>query len=244
MSDRSKPVCLIVGAGTGLGAGLTRVFAQAGFEVLMARRDGDAAQQQAGDFVQQGHDVHALEVDACSAESVERLCAEVSQRFGVPEVVIFNVGANKRASILETTAEDVETLWRTNTLAGFLVGQAAARLMLPRASGTIIFTGATASLRGGNGFAAFAAAKSGLRAMAQSMARELGPQGIHVAHVVIDGGIDSPRIRTTQPQRVQDAGIDGLLQPEHIAEQYLNLHRQPRDCQTFELDLRPWSERW
>jgi len=244
MQDRSKPACLIVGAGTGLGSGLARVFAKAGFEVLMARRDGEAAKQHASELVQQGYDVQAFEVDACSPESVERLFADVNERFGVPEVVIFNVGANKRASILETSAEDVETLWRTNTLAGFLVGQAAARAMVSRGTGSIFFTGATASLRGGNGFAAFASAKSGLRALAQSMARELGPQGIHVAHVVIDGGIDSPRVRQTQPQRVEDAGIDGLLQPEHIAEQYVNLHRQPRDCWAFELDLRPWSERW
>ncbi|HEY7803192.1 MAG TPA: SDR family NAD(P)-dependent oxidoreductase [Orrella sp.] len=244
MIETAKPICLIVGAGTGLGAGLTTTFAQAGFKVVMARRDSQAVTEQMAGFVKKGLDVHGLTVDACEAESVNGLFADVIDRFGVPDVVVFNAGRNQRASILETSVEAFEGLWRANTLAGFLVGQAAARAMVPRGSGSVLFTGATASLRGGNGFAAFASAKSGLRAMAQSMARELGPQGIHVAHVVIDGGIDSPRVRANQPQRVQDAGPDGLLQPAHIAEQYLHLHRQSRDCWAFEVDLRPWSERW
>lgn len=244
MVEMNKPVCLIVGAGSGLGSGLARVFARAGFTAVMARRDESAGLTQAQLLAEQGLDVHAMGVDVTDAASVSGLFADVENRLGVPEVVVFNVGGNKRESVLQTSLADFEGLWQAHTRGGFLVGQAAANAMVARGSGTILFTGATASLRGGNGFAAFAAAKSGLRAVAQSMARELGPKGVHVAHIVIDGGIDSPRIRQTQPQRVEDAGVDGLLQPDHIAEQYLNLHRQPRDCWAFELDLRPWAERW
>jgi NAD(P)-dependent dehydrogenase (short-subunit alcohol dehydrogenase family) len=244
MSDTDKQVCLIVGAGTGLGSGLARVFGHAGFQVVMARRDASAAKQQAATLADLGLEVSGLSVDATDSADVSRLFAQVAAQFGVPDVLIFNVGGNLRASILDTPVDAFEGLWRAHTLGGFLVGQAAAQAMVARGSGSIMFTGATASLRGGHGFAAFAAAKSGLRTLAQSMARELGPQGVHVAHVVIDGGIDSPRVRQTQPQRVEDAGPDGLLSPDHIAQQYLGLHRQPRDCWSFEVDLRPWSERW
>jgi NAD(P)-dependent dehydrogenase (short-subunit alcohol dehydrogenase family) len=135
-------------------------------------------------------------------------------------------------------------MWQTNAYAGLLVGQQAVRVMQARSRGTVIFSGATASLRGGAGFSAFASAKSALRAFAQSLAREFGPQGIHVAHVVIDGGIDSAKLRQQQPERANNAGVDGLLNPQSIASAYLSLHEQPRDAWTFELDLRPWAERW
>ncbi|MBL8333687.1 MAG: SDR family NAD(P)-dependent oxidoreductase, partial [Rubrivivax sp.] len=134
--------------------------------------------------------------------------------------------------------------WEMGAFAGFLVGREAARVMLPRGRGSILFTGATASLRGGNGFAAFAGAKHALRALAQSMARELGPQGIHVAHVVIDGAIDTPWIKANFPERYQLKDRDGILDPDAIAEAYWQLHRQPRSAWTFELDLRPWMEPW
>jgi NAD(P)-dependent dehydrogenase (short-subunit alcohol dehydrogenase family) len=147
-------------------------------------------------------------------------------------------------AIRETTARVYTKVWEMAALAGFLVGREAAKVMVPRARGTILFTGATASLRGGKGFAAFAGAKHALRALAQSMARELGPQGIHVAHVVVDGAIDTEFIRSSFPSVYALKAQDGILNPEHIAENYWHLHTQPRDAWTFELDLRPYMERW
>ena len=237
-------VCVIIGAGTGLGAGLARQFAQANHAIVLVRRDAGVAQQMAEELQRQGAEVYVREADVREPDQVQTLFDDIETTVGTIDVVIFNVGGNMRASILETSAEDFERMWRTNTFAGFLVGQAAARVMVTRQRGTILFSGATASLRGGNGFAAFASAKNGLRALAQSMARELGPQGVHVAHVVIDGGIDSPRIRSTQPERVENAGEDGLLKTDSIALTYVQLHQQPRDAWAFELDLRPWRERW
>ena len=158
--------------------------------------------------------------------------------------MVFNVGGNVRFSILETTSQKYFKVWEMCALAGFLVGKEAARVMLAKGRGTILFTGATASLRGSAGFSAFAGGKAALRALAQSMSRELGPQGLHIGHIVIDGLIDTAVIRENFPQRVAAAGQDGILQPDHIAEAYWWLHQQPRDAWTFELDLRPSVERW
>ena len=241
---QNHPVCLIVGAGYGLGAGLAEVFGQAGYTVVMARRDGQAAQQWIDGRPDLAGRVLAKSVDATDPVQVQALFDAVEREVGAIDVVIFNVGYNVRAGVLETEPKLFERLWRLGTYAGFLVGREAARVMQPRGKGTVIFTGATASIRGGNQFGAFAAAKNGLRAFAQSMAREFGPQGLHVAHTVIDGGIDSERIRTQQPDRVAKAGEDGLLNPTSIAQAYLALHQQSRDAWTFELDLRPWAERW
>jgi short-subunit dehydrogenase len=151
---------------------------------------------------------------------------------------------NARASILDETAERYFKTWETDCLAAFLNGREVAKRMVARGRGTIFFTGATASLRGSANFAAFAGAKAALRALAQSMARELGPRNIHVAHVVVDGGIDTEFIRTNFPERYALKEQEGILNPEHIAENYWYLHQQPRDAWTFELDLRPWMERW
>jgi NAD(P)-dependent dehydrogenase (short-subunit alcohol dehydrogenase family) len=170
------------------------------------------------------------------------LFEHIEQNVGQIEVVVFNIGANVRFPITETTERVFRKVWEMAALGGFLAGREAAKVMLPRARGTIIFTGATASLRGSSGFAAFASAKFALRALAQSMARELGPQGIHVAHPIIDGAIDTAFIRDTFPERYALKSEDGILNPEHIAEQYWQLHRQPRDAWTHELDLRPWME--
>lgn len=241
---QNHPVCLIVGAGAGLGAGLASVFAQAGYTVVMARRDAQAAQQSIQSMSVPADRVLVREVDATEPSQVRGLFDHVEIEIGAIDVVVFNVGNHLRAGVLETEPDVFERLWRVGTYAGFLVGREAARVMLPRGQGTVIFTGATASLRGGNQFGAFAAAKCGLRAFAQSMAREFGPQGLHVAHAIIDGGIDSPRMHAEQPGRVAQAGEDGLLRPQSIAQAYLALHQQPRDAWTFELDLRPWSERW
>lgn len=170
------------------------------------------------------------------------LFSRIEAEVGDIEVVVFNIGANVRFAITETTARVYRKVWEMAAFAGFLAGREAARVMLPRARGTIIFTGATASLRGGSGFAAFSGAKFALRALAQSMARELGPQGIHVAHAVIDGAIDTAFIRENFPDRYALKEQGGILNPNHIAEQYWQLHMQPRDSWTHELDLRPWLE--
>jgi NAD(P)-dependent dehydrogenase (short-subunit alcohol dehydrogenase family) len=160
------------------------------------------------------------------------------------EVCVFNIGANVRFPIAETTSRVFSKVWEMACFSGFLAGREAARRMTPRGRGTIIFTGATASVRGREGFAAFAAAKHGLRAVAQSMARELGPKGVHVAHTIIDGAIDTAWIAGNFPERYARKAEDGILNPEHIAEAYWMLHAQPRDAWTHELDLRPWMEAW
>ncbi|MBU6503914.1 MAG: SDR family NAD(P)-dependent oxidoreductase, partial [Burkholderiales bacterium] len=160
------------------------------------------------------------------------------------EVAVFNVGGNVRFGITETTTRVYTKVWEMAALAGFLMGREVAKVMLPRERGSIFFTGATASLRGRDGFAAFAGAKHALRALAQSMARELGPRGIHVAHVVVDGSIDTAFIRENFPQRYALKEQDGILNPDHIADNYWMLHRQPRDAWTHELDLRPWLEKF
>ena len=172
------------------------------------------------------------------------LVAHIEAEIAPIEVAVFNIGANVRFSVAETTERVYRQVWEMGALAGFLMGREVARAMLPRGHGTIVFTGATASLRGSAGFAAFAGAKHALRALAQSMARELGPQGIHVAHVVIDGAIDTAFIAETFPERYALKASDGILDPEAIAENYWQIHRQQRSAWTHEMDLRPWSEKW
>ena len=173
-----------------------------------------------------------------------KLFQTIEQDVGPLAVVVFNVGGNVRFPLLEMTAQKYFKTWEMCAMAGFLVGREAARVMLPRRCGTILFTGATASLRGGVGFSAFAGGKAALRALAQSMAREFGPQGLHVAHVIVDGVIDSERVRSTQPERVAALGAQGLVDPQNIAQAYLWLHQQKPDAWTFELDLRPATEKW
>lgn len=240
----NSPVCLIVGAGNGLGAGLARTFAKAGFTICLVRRHADAAQTLLEEVRTLGVAAHAFAADARDPIALSRVFDEVEASVGEIAVAIFNVGGNVRTGVLETSPQTYQDVWQTSAFAGFMTGQTAARVMLPRQRGTILFTGATASLRGGAGFSAFAAAKTALRAFAQSLAREFGPQGIHVAHVIVDGIIDSLRVREQQPERVAAAGPDGLLAPDHLAHHYLYLHQQPRDAWTFELDIRPWAERW
>lgn len=237
-------VCLIVGAGPGLGAALARGCARSGLTVCLARRSVQPAERLAEEIRATGAKAHAMRLDASDSNAVLGLFDRVEREVGAIELVIFNAGFPLRAGVLQTSAQQYRDLWEGNALAGMLVGQNAVRVMQPRGRGTVIFTGATASLRGGAGFSAFAAAKTALRAFAQSLAREFGPKGIHVSHVVIDGGIDSAGLRESQPDRVRTAGQDGLLLAEHIADNYLMLHAQTRDAWTFELDLRPWSERW
>ena len=218
-------IALIGGAGEGLGAALGRRFARGGLDVVLSSRTtGEKA-------------------DLREESEVVGLFDRVERRAPV-EVAIFNPGANFRASIVDTPAEMFEKVWRLGCYAGFLFGREAARRMLPRGKGTILFTGATASMRGASHFAAFAAAKGGLRQVAQAMARELGPKNIHVAHVVIDGMIDSAATRARLPERVKDLGPDAMLATDAIAELYHQLHAQPRAAWTFEADLRPWAEKF
>lgn len=247
MSDKpSKGACLVIGAGDGVGGAIARAFALDGNETVVTRRarNLDQLESLAAGIRAEGGIVHIRGVDARSEEETVALFAEIERDIGPLEVVVFNIGANVRFGIEETTARVFSKVWEMACFAGFLAGREAAKAMVPRGRGTILFTGATASLRGRDGFAAFAAAKAGLRALAQSMARELGPRGIHVAHVVVDGAIDTAFIRDNFPERYALKAQDGIVNPEHIADSYWTLHQQPRDAWTHELDLRPYMEKF
>jgi NAD(P)-dependent dehydrogenase (short-subunit alcohol dehydrogenase family) len=237
MEDRMSDTetALIVGAGPGLGAALARRFTAAGMTVAVARRQADQLRALAAEI-----DGHAFACDATDADAVAALFEEVVAALGPPDLVVYNSGAFRPGSVLEIEARDFETCWRVGCLGGFLVGQQAARVMAERGHGSIIFTGATASLRGGANFANLAVGKFGLRALTQSLARELGPRGVHVAHVIIDGQIRSERYAQLEKERPADAFLD----PAAIAEAYYQLHRQPRSAWTQELDLRPWVEKF
>jgi NAD(P)-dependent dehydrogenase (short-subunit alcohol dehydrogenase family) len=228
---------IVVGVGPGLGAALVRAFANEGYTVVAAARAATALS-----VLDDGKDadrIEAIDCDATEQADVERVF-ESAEALGPLEVAVFNAGAFVRSSILDTDPVEFERCWRVGCFAGFLVGQAAARRMIANGRGTILFTGATASLRGGAGFVNLASPKFGLRAVAQSMARELGPKNIHVAHVIIDGQIRSERYAHLEGER----GPDSLLDPDAIAAQYVALHRQHRSAWTQELDLRPWSEKF
>lgn len=233
---------LVVGAGDATGGAIARRFAREGYIACVARRQADKLTSLVQAIEAEGGQARAFGCDARVEEQVLELFATIERDIGPLEAVVFNIGANVQFSITETTERVYRKVWEMAALAGFLCGREAARMMLPRGRGSIIFTGATASLRGGKNFCAFAGAKFALRALAQSMARELGPQGIHVAHPIIDGAIDTAFIRELFPERYQLKDQDGILDPEHIAETYWQIHCQPRDCWTHELDLRPWSE--
>lgn len=244
MDDRPK-TALIIGAGDGLGAALARAFAKKGLTVCLSRRPRhqDQLNALATSICETGGHAHAFGIDARDEEEVVGLFEKVEQ-IGPLEVVVFNVGANVWFPITETTARVYRKVWEMAAFAGFLTGREAARMMKPRARGTIIFTGATASLRGSAHFSAFASAKHALRALAQSMARELGPSGIHVAHTIIDGVIDG-KFAQENIQDIDQKRADGtILYPDEIAKNYVALWRQEKSAWTHELDLRPWSERW
>ena len=230
----SEHTAVVVGVGPGLGSALVRTFAQEGFTVIAAARSASELPELKGLA-----DVVPVDCDATEPADVERLFETAAAR-GPAEVAVFNAAAFVRGSILETDPAEFERCWRVGCFAGLLVGQAAARRMVAHGRGTILFTGATASLRGGAGFVGLASPKFGLRAVAQSMARELGPKNIHVAHVIIDGQIRSERYAHLAGER----GPDSLLDPDAIAAQYVALHRQHRSAWTHELDLRPWSEKF
>jgi len=238
----------VIGAGDHIGAAIARKFATEGFTVFAGRRNGDKLAPLVADIEKAGGKVSARALDARKEEDITAFLQE-ADRHAPLEVCIFNVGANVNFPILDTTERVFRKVWEMACYSGFLAGREAARLMLPRGKGHIFFTGATASLRGGIGYAAFAAAKAGLRATAQSMARELGPQNIHVAHLVIDSGVDTAWVRERIRQREGDEALanlspDRLMRPEAVAETYWSLYRQPRDAWTFELEIRPFGEKW
>ena len=241
-----KGVCLVIGAGDGLGSAVARAFAAEGLTVCLTRRPRnlDRLEALAEEIRAAGGAAHAFGCDAREEAEVIALFDRIEADIGPLEVVVFNVGANVRFPVVETTARVFTKVWEMACFSGFLAGREAARIMAPRGRGTLIFTGATASLRGREGFSAFAAAKAGLRALAQSLARELGPEGVHVAHVVIDGAVDGTFIRSIRGEVDDLLARDAILKPADVAATYVHLHRQPRSAWTHELDLRPWSETW
>ncbi|WP_019341131.1 SDR family oxidoreductase [Stutzerimonas stutzeri] len=237
-------VALVIGAGDSTGGAIARRFAREGYVACVTRRSADKLQPLVDSIIAEGGRAHGFASDARKEDQVAELLETIERDIGPIEVMVFNIGANVPCSILEETPRKYFKIWEMACFAGFLTGQAVAKRMVARSRGTILFTGATAGLRGSAGFAAFAGAKHGIRALAQSMARELGPMNIHVAHVVVDGAIDTDFIRDSFPERYALKDQDGILNPEHIADNYWHLHCQPRDAWTFELDLRPWIERW
>jgi NAD(P)-dependent dehydrogenase (short-subunit alcohol dehydrogenase family) len=240
----NKKVVLVVGAGDATGGAIAKRFAQEGFVACVTRRSADKLQPLVDTIKSNGGEAHGFACDARKEEDVIALVEQIESQIGPIEAFVFNIGANVPCSILEETARKYFKIWEMACFSGFLNAREVAKRMAKRQRGTILFTGATAGMRGAAGFAAFAGAKHGIRALAQSMARELGPMNIHVAHVVVDGAIDTDFIRESFPEKYATKDEDGILNPEHIAENYWYLHSQPRDAWTFELDLRPWSERW
>ncbi|KWV59074.1 short-chain dehydrogenase [Bradyrhizobium macuxiense] len=244
----TNKTALLVGAGDAIGAAVARRFAAGGYAVCIARRDPAKSSALVEELTRAGSKVHAFGVDARRENEVQELCERVEQNVGPIEVCLFNAGSNVKKSLHETSDKLFFKAWELACFAGFLVGREATRHMLRHGRGTMLFTGATASVRGGSGFAAFASAKFGLRAVAQAMARELGPQNVHVAHLLIDAGVDSPAIH----QRMKAAsGIDAseippdsLTRTSSIAEAYWYVHQQSRDGWSHELDLRPSVEKW
>jgi len=239
----TNETAIVVGTGPGLGAALARRFARAGMNVALAARNADKL---AGLVAELAGKARAYASDATDERAVRKLFADVVRDSGAPRLVAFNAGAFVRKGLLDTTAEEFERCWRTACFGGFLVGREAVRAMLDaktgsRHRGTVIFTGATASLRGGATFHNLAVGKFGLRALAQSMAREFQPKGIHVAHVIIDGQI---RNDARPSHSMAERGEDAVLDPNAIAENYYQLHLQPPSAWTLELDLRPHVEKF
>lgn len=242
----SGGACLVVGCGDDTGAAIARAFAREGMTACIVRRPrhAEALEMLAQSIRSEGYEAVALPCDARDEEAMIALFETIESDIAPVEVAVFNIGANVSFPIAETTAQVYRKVWEMAAFAGFLTGREAAKRMTPRKRGTIIFTGATASLRGGAGYSAFAGAKHALRALAQSMARELGPKNIHVTHVVIDGAIDTNFIRQMMPDVDRKRADDAILSPDAIAANYVMLHRQPRTAWTHELDLRPWLEKF
>lgn len=243
-AESARPVAVVIGAGDATGGAIAKRFARGGYTVCAIRRSADQLQPLIAEIRAAGGEAHGFGTDARKEDEVDALFDDIEARIGPIEVFVFNIGANVPSSVLEETARKYHKIWEMACFSGFLTARKAARCMAPRGKGTMLFTGATASLRGAANFSAFAGAKAALRALAQSLARELGPRGIHVAHVVIDGAIDTAFIRENFPERYALKDQEGILNPDHIADSYWMLHVQPRDAWTHELDLRPWMEKF
>jgi NAD(P)-dependent dehydrogenase (short-subunit alcohol dehydrogenase family) len=239
-----KKAILVIGAGDATGGAIARRFAREGYIACVTRRSADKLQPLVDEIRAAGGEAHGFGSDARKEEEMAALVENIEANIAPIEVAVFNIGANVRFGITETTARVYFKVWEMACFGGFLMGREVAKRMLERERGTIIFTGATASLRGREGFAAFAGAKHALRALAQSMARELWPKGIHVAHPVIDGAIDTEFIRTNFPERYALLEQGGIVSPESIGEAYWQIHQQPRNAWTHETELRPWMEAW
>jgi NAD(P)-dependent dehydrogenase (short-subunit alcohol dehydrogenase family) len=238
----------VIGAGDFIGAAIARKFAHEGFTVFAGRRNGDKLSTLVSDIEKAGGKISARSLDARKESDVAAFLQEADQHAPL-EVCIFNVGANVNFPIVDTTERVFRKVWEMACYSGFLAGREAARLMLPRGHGAIFFTGATASLRGGIGYAAFASAKAGLRSVAQSAARELGPRNIHVAHLVIDSGVDTAWVRERIKAREGAEALANLpegrlMRPEAVADAYWALYRQPRDAWSSEMEIRPFGEKW
>ncbi len=244
MADKKS--CLVIGAGDDTGSAIARAFAREGMVSCVVRRDRHAAalEELAQSIRDDGHEAVAMPADARDEDEMVALVDRIEKEIGPLEVAVFNIGANVSFPIADTTARVYRKVWEMACFAGFLMGREVAKRMMERERGTIIFTGATASFRGRETLSAFSGAKHALRALAQSMARELGPKNIHVAHTIIDGAIDSNFIREMYPNVDEMRDEDAILNPDHIAQNYVMLHKQPRTAWTHELDMRPWKETW
>ncbi len=246
--DARNATVAVIGAGDYIGSAIAERFATGGYTVFAGRRNGDQLATLKAKIEAAGGSCVARGLDARKEDDITAFLAEADAHAPL-EVCIFNVGANVNFPITETTERVFRKVWEMACCGGFLTGREAAKLMLPRGRGSIFFTGATASLRGGKGYAAFASAKFGLRAVAQSMARELGPENIHVAHLIIDSGVDTDFVRgriaaARGPEALEQLEPDQLMHPSSIADTYWALHNQPRDAWTHELDIRPYREAW
>ncbi|MAI98678.1 MAG: glucose 1-dehydrogenase [Nisaea sp.] len=240
----SEKIALVIGAGDATGGAIAKRFAREGFITCVTRRNADKLAPLVAEIEAEGGRAVAFGSDARREDAVIDLVETIERDIGPIEVFVYNVGANSPMSILDETVRRYTKIWELACLGGFLTGREVAKRMVTRGRGTMLFTGATASLRGRANFAAFAGGKHGLKALAESMARELWPQNIHVGHVIVDGAIDTAFIRENFPARYAQKSEDGILNPTHIAENYWHLHCQPRDSWSFEIDLRPWMEKW
>ena len=240
----SKGVAVVAGVGEGLGSAVARRFAADGYKAVMWARNEDKVKGYAEQIRAKGGEAAGMKVDVRTEQEVGDAFERIEREHGPVEVAVFNAGAQHRKPLLEISADQFEKVWRLGCLGGFVFGREAIRHMLPRLRGTLLYTGATSALRGGANFAAFAATKFGLRAVAQSMAREFGPQGIHVATVIVDGAIDMPAIRERFAERIKDLPPDGLLNTDAIAETYFQLHQQQRSAWSLEVDVRPYCEKF
>jgi NAD(P)-dependent dehydrogenase (short-subunit alcohol dehydrogenase family) len=243
-----KATAAVIGAGDYIGGAIVKKFASEGFAVFAGRRHGDKLAPLVAEVEATGGRIVGRSLDARKEDEITAFLQEADAAAPL-EVCVFNIGANVNFSLLETTERVFRKVWELACYAGFLTGREAARLMLPRGRGNIFFTGATAGLRGGIGYAAFASAKFGLRAVAQTAARELGPRGIHVAHLVIDAGVDTGWVRERIKEREGEAALANLapgrlMRPAAVAEAYWQIYQEPRDAWSFEREIRPFAEKW